>query len=106
MKRISLVLVLVVLMGAEAWACESYEECLKESNDVVQVNSLIATPTQDYRSYSVLKAIAFKLDEISETLNRAEINIDDANVIPPCPEGADKKMTGCVHTSPDESWQI
>ena len=66
MKEV-IVVVIGVLVGGSAWACGSYEECMTpaefQEQDVLGVR-YVSKVTETM----VLKAIAYKLDEISEKL--------------------------------------
>jgi len=63
--------IILWLMGYSlAWACESFEECM-EGNKLLWTNCIEGDLTNCRSEYSrpdILKAIAYKLDEISQQL--------------------------------------
>jgi len=64
LRRINVIALLLTLLCGKAWACEkyccSYEECMDST-----------AKTWEAKSAVTLIAIAYKLDEISEKLDRA-----------------------------------
>ena len=62
MKKYTALLALS-LLSSPAWACMSYEECL---NDEV----VITTSSDGWDEYRLLRAIAYKLDEISQNQSK------------------------------------
>ena len=63
-----------VLIASPAWACESYEECMKCEGAMDSLN-----PMGNFQT-CYQKAIAFKLDEISHKLDQKE---SDPNLLAP-----------------------
>ena len=74
-KLIFLAFFLLIAWG-EARACETFEECMKAQTDLSTfVNSegnLVQRGTTYYGDSAILKAIAFKLNEISEKLDKPD----------------------------------
>lgn len=79
-----LILILLLLIPSIASACESYEECMEFQKTITDpINGdyiwdwktgLPAGYVDEGKEGIYLKAIAFKLDEISKKLDRAESN--------------------------------
>lgn len=71
-----LALLLLLLLPSPAMACESYEECMGDassfSDGVTFGRGNFATPAQSNQTM-FLKAIAYKLDEISKKLDKQEV---------------------------------
>lgn len=57
--RLPLILSLFLLVQGTGWGCESYEECMQKGRQW----------TETGRNGEIMKAIAFKLDEISQKLD-------------------------------------
>lgn len=66
-----LLIIAMLLLSAPAMACESYEECMKDGITVVfHKGKTYQKPMPSERD--ILKAIAYKLDEISRILEKAD----------------------------------
>lgn len=69
------VLFVVFFMGlfcGRAWACDSYTDCIEHSNEAIDgrvgSKSVPIFMSDEERKISAIKAIAYKLDEISKKL--------------------------------------
>lgn len=79
----NLLLLSLLLLSTNVWACDSYEDCMEmvhkfESSDYARkVHYIPANFSWDIRDHEKLEAIAYKLDDIAKSFKEDHRILDE-----------------------------